>query len=304
MRVTLTGATGLIGRRLVEALRDRGDEVTVLSRDPDGAREVLGGVDAVRWADPAAAPAPAAALSGRDAVVHLAGEPVGQRWSKGVKERILASREAGTRNLVAGLAAAEPRPGTLVSASAVGYYGPRGDEPLDEASAPGADFMAAVCVAWEREALAAAEHGMRVVTVRTGVVLEEQGGALAKMLPPFKAGVGGPVAGGKQYMSWIHVDDMVGIYLAALDDPQWSGPVNATAPDPVTNAEFSKTLGRVLRRPAFAPVPAVALKALYGEMAQIVTTGQRVLPRRARELGYEFRQPALEPALRSALGQR
>jgi uncharacterized protein (TIGR01777 family) len=220
-----------------------------------------------------------------------------------VKERILSSREAGTRNLVAGLAAAEPRPRTLLSASAVGYYGPRRDEPLDEASAPGSDFMAGVCVAWEREALAAAEHGIRVVTVRTGVVLEEHGGALAKMLPPFKAGVGGPVAGGKQYMSWIHVDDLVGIYLAALDDPQWSGPVNATAPDPVTNGEFSKTLGRVLKRPAFAPVPAIALKALYGEMAQIVTTGQRVLPRRARELGYEFRQPALEPALRSALGQ-
>jgi uncharacterized protein (TIGR01777 family) len=309
MKITVTGATGLIGSKLVTALRARGDDVTVLSRDADRARKALadqvagpGGFDAVAW-DPMAGPAPASALAGRDAVVHLAGEPVAQRWSSGAKERIRASRETGTRNLVAGLRAVDDRPGVLVSSSAVGYYGPRGNEVLTESTPPGTDFLASVCVAWEREAAAASEIGVRVVLIRTGVVLDANGGALEKMLPPFKLGVGGPVAGGKQYMPWIHVDDLVGIYLAALDGPDWSGPVNAAAPTPVTNKEFSRALGRVLRRPAFAPVPALAIKALYGEMSEIVTKGQRVVPERALELGYTFAQPALEPALRDALGR-
>jgi uncharacterized protein (TIGR01777 family) len=285
LRVTLTGATGLIGQRLTRALRDRGDEITVLSRS--------GRPGTVPW-DPVAGPAPADALEGRDAVVHLAGEPVAQRWSAASKERIERSREIGTRNLVAALGDEV----ALVSSSAVGYYGPHGDEPLDESAPPGDDFLARVCVKWEAEAL---KHTGRVVVVRTGVVLDQQGGALAKMLPFFKAGIGGPVAGGKQYMPWIHVDDVIGIYLRAVSDPSWSGPVNATAPEPVTNKDFSRALGRVLRRPAFAPVPAFAIKTLYGEMADIVTTGQRALPRRAQELGYTFQQTALEPALRSAL---
>jgi uncharacterized protein (TIGR01777 family) len=203
--------------------------------------------------------------------------------------------------VVAGLRAAAPRPGTLVSASGVGYYGPRGDERLDESAEPGSDFLAEVVQAWETEAEAAEELGLRVVRVRTGVVLDRAGGALAKMLPPFRAGIGGPVAGGRQYMPWIHLDDLVGIYLAALDGEDWSGPVNASAPEPVPNREFSKALGRALHRPAFAPVPAFALRILYGEMAEIVTTGQRAVPKRALELGYTFRHPDLDEALAAAL---
>jgi uncharacterized protein len=189
----------------------------------------------------------------------------------------------------------------LVSSSAVGYYGPHGDEPLDESTPAGEDFLAQVCVAWEREARRAADLGLRVAIVRTGVVLDRAGGALAKMLPFFKLGVGGPVAGGSQYMPWIHVDDVVAIYLAALDGVDWDGPLNASAPEPVTNKHFSSALGRALHRPAVAPVPAVAVRTLYGEMAEIVTKGQRVVPRRPQELGYRFAHADLDEALRSAL---
>ena len=253
MRVTLTGATGLIGPRLVQLLARRGDEVTVLTRDPRKASSALPGVEAVRWADPERDPAPADALAGRDVVVHLAGEPVAQRWSDDAKRRILSSRELGTRNLVAGMAAAEPRPGVLVSASAVGYYGPRGDERVTEADGPGSDFLAGVCVEWEREALAAQELGVRVAVLRTGIVLDGSAGALKTMLTPFKLGVGGPVGGGDQYMPWVHVDDVAGMYVRAIDDAAWSGPVNVSAPEPVTNREFSKALGRALHRPAVLP---------------------------------------------------
>ncbi len=300
MRVTVTGATGLIGARLVAELTARGDEVTVLSRDPARARAALG-VDAAAW-DPTTGPAPATALEGRDGVVHLAGENIAQRWSDESKRRIRASRVIGTGNLVAGLRAADPRPGVLVCASGISWYGPRGDEVVDE-SVPAThdDFLTELAVAWEAAADEAAELGLRVVKVRTGVALDGSGGALGKMLLPFRLGVGGPVAGGRQYMSWIHVDDVVGIYVAALDDARWSGPVNATAPEPVTNREFSRALGRALHRPAIAPVPGLAIKALYGEMGQIVTTGQRAVPARATELGYAFRHPDLDEALRSAL---
>src|SRR5215207_89167 len=299
MRVTITGATGRIGTRLVAALRQRGDDVTVLSREPDRARSALG-VEARAWR-PESAPAPAEALAGRDAVLHLAGEDVAQRWSAEAKRRLLNSRELGTRNLVEGLRAADPRPAVLVSASAVGYYGPRGDEPVTEDAAPGDDFLARVCAAWEREAAAAEQLGVRVARVRTGVVLDRGGGALAKMLPFFRLGIGGPVAGGRQYMPWIHVDDLIGIYVAALDGEGWSGAVNATAPAPATNAEFAKALGRALRRPALAPVPAFEIRALYGEMATIVVTGQRAVPERTQALGYRFAHPELDGALRSAL---
>ena len=299
MKVTVTGATGLIGTALVGALKARGDEVTVLSRNPERAARELG-VEAAAW-DPLAEPAPAAAISGRDAVVHLAGEPVAQRWTDEVKRSIRTSRDVGTANLVAGIAASEPRPAVLVSSSAVGYYGKHGDEIVTEDTPAGADFLAEVCVEWERRARAAEELGLRVVVVRTGVVLDANGGALKTMLPPFKAGVGGPVAGGKQYMPWIALDDIVGIYLAAIDESSWSGPVNGTAPNPVTNAEFSKALGRALSRPAVFPVPAFAIRALYGEMAEIVTEGQRAVPERTLGFGYDFRQPELDAALVSAL---
>lgn len=303
MNVTITGATGRIGTELVKALGARGDHVTVLSRKPDAAAKRLGpGVEAVSW-DPNAGPAPAAALSGRDAVIHLAGEDVGQRWNERTKQAIYDSRETGTRNLVAGLRAADPRPQALISGSAAGYYGPRGDEPVDESVPAGLGFLAGVCVAWEREANAAAELGLRVVNVRTGVVLTADSGALQKMLPPFKAGVGGPAGGGKQYVPWIHLDDEVGILLAALDSNDFEGPINAGAPQPVTNREFAKALGQALGRPALLPTPGFAIKALFGEMSEIVLTGVRMVPGRADELGYGFKHPEVGEALRSTLGR-
>jgi uncharacterized protein (TIGR01777 family) len=299
-RVTVTGATGLLGPPLVEALRAGGSEVTVLTRDPERARARLGDLEAVRW-DASREDAPAEALAGRDAVVHLAGEPVARRWSTAAKREIRDSRVLGTRHLVGGLRRSEPRAAMLLSASATGYYGAHREEPLDEDAPPGRDFLAEVCVQWEREAAAAVELGVRVVHLRTGVVLDRRGGALAKMLTPFRLGLGGPVAGGRQYMSWIHGEDLVGLALAALEDERWSGPVNGTAPTPVENREFSKVLARVLHRPAVLPVPGPALRALYGEMSQIVTTGARVVPAKALVLGFEFRHDELEEALRSAL---
>ena len=289
-RIAVTGGTGRLGSLLVERLAARGDEVTILSRDP---------AKGVPY-DPMNAPAPPDALAGRDAVVHLAGEDIAQRWTDETLKRIKDSRMIGTRNLVAGIAQADPRPKALISASAVGYYG-HGPDPIDEDAPPGDDVLADVCVAWEREADKAQELGVRVVKVRTGVVLDRHAGALAKMLLPFRLGIGGPVAGGRQPMPWIHVDDVVGIYLRALDDEAWSGPVNATAPRPVSNREFSHALGRALHRPAVAPIPGVALRVLYGGMAKLVLEGQHAVPRRTTELGYQFRHPDLDEALTSAL---
>jgi len=303
LRVTLTGATGLIGTRLLAALRAQGAELTVLSRNPDEARRRLDGdVEVAGWQSAGEA-APAEALSGRDAVVHMAGEPIAQRWSARVKQALRESRVAGTRNLLAGLRAAATRPGLLISSSAIGYYGPHGEEPLDEEAPAGEGFLAEICAAWEQEAQRAAELEMRVVILRTGVVLDSRGGALAKMLPPFQLGVGGPVAGGKQFISWIHAEDIVGLMAAALRDERWSGPVNATAPTPVSNRDFSRALGRALHRPALLPVPGLALQALYGEMSEIVTSGARVVPAKALVLGYSFAHPELDEALRSALAR-
>jgi uncharacterized protein (TIGR01777 family) len=301
MKVTVTGATGTLGRQVVAELLQRGDEVTVLSRDPDRARQALGGeVRALAWPDPKRQAPPAEALEGQDAVVNLLGEPVAQRWSDDAKREIRDSRVLSTRNLVAALKDVTARPGVLVSQSASGWYGPRGDERVDESEPAADDFLARVCVEWEAEASEAETLGMRVAFTRTGVVLSEDGGALEKMLPPFKLGVGGPVAGGNQYIPWIHTDDVAGSLLFCLDTDTASGPVNVSAPEPVTNKEFSKILGRVLHRPALAPVPAFAIRALYGEMALIVTTGVRAVPARLEALGYEFRRPDLEDALRAA----
>lgn len=305
MRVAITGATGLIGRRLVAALRGQGDEVVALARRPDAGL----GVETRQW-DAIARPAP---VSGVDAVVHLAGEPVSQRWSEPAKERIRTSRTVGTANLVAGLEAADPKPAVLVSTSAAGYYGDRGSELLEESSPPGPidDYLVSVCLEWERAAERAASFGVRVVTIRNGIVLDKSGGALKQMLLPFKAFVGGPVGGGRQYMSWIALDDVVGLYLAALsgaaaaDAPApgegWSGAVNAAAPNAATNAEFSHALGRALRRPSVLPVPGVAVKLIFGEMASLVLGGQRMVPAKALSLGYEFRYPELDGALRAVL---
>ncbi len=302
MRVAVTGATGMIGRTAVRALLARGDEVVALSRDADKARERLGPrVEAFSWADPGASRPPVRALSGCDAVLNLMGEPIEQRWTKAAKQRIRDSRVSGTGNLVEGLGRADPRPKVLVSQSGSGRYGARGDEPVGENARPGDDFLASVVDDWEREARRAEELGMRVAVARTGVVLSPSGGALAKMLPPFKLGVGGPVAGGAQYLPWIHLDDEAEALVFLLGSDAARGPVNVCAPDAPTNREFSKALGRALRRPALIPVPGFAVKLLYGEMAWVVTTGVRMLPRRLLELGYEFRRPDLEEALRDVL---
>jgi uncharacterized protein len=297
MRVAVTGATGMIGSALVRELTERGDEVTALSRDPTGANL---DVETLGWPDPKRERPPVGAFHGRDAVVHLLGETLAQRWSNEAKREILDSRVLATRNLVAALGdlPEEARPRTLISQSAVGWYGARGDERVGEEQPAGSDFLAMVVREWEAEAQRA--EGVRVVLTRTGVVLSPQGGALAKMLPFFRLGVGGPVAGGRQYVPWVHLDDVVGA-VAFLLGEQCSGPVNVTAPEPVTNKELSGTLGRVLRRPAFAPVPALAVRVLYGEMAMTVTTGQRAVPERLLELGYQFRRPDLEQALRAAI---
>jgi len=299
MKVTVSGATGRVGRHLVAALKERGDDVVALSRDPDRATEQLG-VPAYAW-DLQHEAVPQAALAGRDAVVHLAGEDVGQRWSKDVKAAILDSREKGTRNMVHSIFETKPRPRAFICASASGYYGARGSEPVDEHEPPGSDWLADVVARWERQA-ETAKVGIRMVIVRTGIVLDAEGGALARMLPFFKAGVGGPIGGGKQYMPWIHLDDLVGIYLAAIDHDRFNGAINASAPEPATNKQFAKALGRALHRPAVAPVPGFTIKLLYGEMSQIVLKGVRMVPGRAAELGYEFRHPDLDEALRSTLG--
>jgi uncharacterized protein len=312
VRVTVTGATGLIGKTLVARLRAGGAEVTVLSRDPQRAlaslRDATGtSLQAFAW-DPLSEPAPPQSLAGRDAVVHLAGENVAQRWTAAAKAAISDSRVRGTQHLLDGLRAigagganAGDRPRVLVSSSAIGYYGPHGPEPLDEEAAAGSGFLAGVCVAWEAAAQAATELGLRVVQIRTGVVLDRRGGALAKMLLPFRLGIGGPVAGGAQYISWIHRDDLVGIMLTALGNERWSGPINATAPEPLTNREFSHVLGGVLHRPSLLPIPGFALRALYGEMAAVVTSGARVMPAKPLMLGYEFEHPKLAAALTDAL---
>jgi uncharacterized protein (TIGR01777 family) len=296
MRAAVTGATGTIGRALVRELTGRGDEVTGLSRNPAGADL---GVETLAWRDPKGEPPPADALRGRDAVVHLLGETLAQRWSDRARREIRDSRVLTTRNLVTALRdlPEAERPAVLVSQSASGFYGPRGDERVGEGEPAGSDWLAGVARDWEAEAR---EAPGRVVLTRTGVVLSPEGGALEKMLPFFKLGIGGPVAGGGQYVPWVHLDDVVGAIVFCLDGEAASGPINVTAPEPATNKELSRALGRVLRRPAFAPVPALAVKALYGEMATIVTTGVRAVPERLTALGYEFRRQDLEDALRSA----
>lgn len=304
-KVVVTGATGLIGRRVVKGLLERGDSVIALSRDRAKAAATLPeGTETVEWSDPTGTLPPIEALAGTDAVMHLLGEPISQRWTAAVKRRLRDSRILGTRNLVEALSSLPEteRPRTLISQSATGYYGPRGDEPLDEEAVAGSDFLAGVVSGWEAEARAA-EPMMRVAMPRTGVVLSPAGGALAVMLPFFRLGIGGPVAGGRQYVPWIHIDDAIAGLLCCLDDGRITGPVNLTAPGAVTNREFSRALGRTLHRPAVLPVPGFALKLLYGEMSQIVTTGQRAVPARLSAAGFTFRQPEIEAALEAAVGK-
>jgi uncharacterized protein (TIGR01777 family) len=250
--------------------------------------------------DPAKGEPPTDSLSDADAVIHLAGEPVAQRWSGEAKQKIRESRVASTRNLVQALSKLSQRPRTLVCSSAVGYYGSRGDETLTESSAAGSGFLAEVCQVWEKEAAAAESLGMRVVEIRTGVVLDSRGGALQRMLPPFRMGVGGKLADGKQWMPWIHAQDLVALYQYALEPPL-KGPVNGVAPNPVTNADFTKALGAAVKRPAVLPMPGFALRVLFGEMSEILLASQRVLPKAAEAAGFRFQFPQLGPALADVL---
>lgn len=288
MRVAVTGATGTIGREVARQLSERGDQVVAVSRDPSAA-----GIDAVGW--------DSLDLSGFDAVINLAGSPIDQRWTDEGKKRIRESRLDSTRRVVEALRSADPRPRVLVSQSAEGYY-PRGEAPVSEESGPGSGFLSEVVQAWESEARKAEELGVRVVTARTGVVLSSNGGALPKMLTPFKLGVGGPVAGGSQPFPWIHVGDAAGALIFLLDTEAASGAVNLVAPEKHTNKTFTKTLGKVIKRPTVFPVPSFAIKMLYGEMGSTVTEGSNPDPAKLEQLGYRYDNPGLEGALRRELG--
>ncbi|MFN8217498.1 MAG: TIGR01777 family oxidoreductase [Solirubrobacterales bacterium] len=298
MRVLVTGATGLIGSALCEALLARGDEVVGLSRDPARAGAKRPEIAWHAW-EPTLERPPAAAFEGVDGVIHLLGEPINQRWTDEAKRKIMETRRAGTHNLVGAIAGLERKPAVLVSQSAVGYYGDRGQEPVDESDGPGTSFDAEVTVAWEAAAREIESAGVRLVIVRTGQVLDPEGGLLGELLLPFKLGLGGPIAGGDQYLSWIHRDDEVGILLWALDTEAVSGVVNASSPQPATNRDFAKALGRALGRPAFLPLPGFALDLKFGrEFGDVLRGGQRTIPKRTEELGYEFRYPRLDEALR------
>ena len=297
MNITISGASGFIGRRLLQVLGGAGHSLDVLSRH--AGTHLPQGVRLWVW-DPMKDPPPRGSLDRSDVVIHLAGEPVAQRWTAEAKHRIRESRVVGTRHLVEALTTLPRRPGTLICASGIGYYGSRGDDLLDESAPPGSGFLPTVCVAWESEARAAEALGMRVVLVRIGMALDPHGGALQKMLPPFRLGVGGRLGFGRQWVSWIHLEDLAGLFRFAAENPV-HGALNGTAPQPVRNAEFTRELARALRRPAVFPVPPPALKLLFGEMAQVLLESQRVAPHAAEAAGFRFRFPELGPALADLL---
>jgi uncharacterized protein len=302
VKVLVTGATGLIGSALCDSLLSRGDQVVGLTRDPERGRAKRPGIVWHRW-DPTLERPDAVAFEGVDGVVNLLGEKIDQRWTDEAKKKIMDSRRVGTHNLVGAIAGLEQRPAVLVSQSAVGYYGDRGEEIIEESDGPGGEsFDSKVVEEWERAAHEIDPTGVRLVIVRTGQILDPSGGMLAELLPPFKLGVGGPLAGGSQYVSWIHAEDEVGILLWALDNESVSGVVNATAPEPATNRDFSKALGRALGRPAVVPVPGFVLDLKFGsEFGAVLKGGQRVIPKRTLELGYEFKHPDLDEALEDLL---
>jgi uncharacterized protein (TIGR01777 family) len=301
MRVLVTGATGLIGSAVCDALLARGDEVVGLTRDPEKANPKNPTVNWYAWQASTERPAPEA-LAEVDGVVNLVGEEINQRLTDAAKRRILESRVTATRNLLQGFQAAGVKPSVFVGQSAIGYYGDRGAAIIDEESPPGEGFAAEVPIEWETAEKQAERLIPRVVILRSGLVLSKHGGLVKQLLIPFKLGLGGPIAGGEQFMSWIHIDDEVGLILWALDNERVKGVVNATAPEPVTNRDFSKALGRALHRPAAIPVPKFAVTMMRGsELADTVAGGARVLPRRALDLGYEFQQPVIGEALESAL---
>jgi uncharacterized protein (TIGR01777 family) len=287
MNITLTGATGFIGKQLVPELQNRGHVLRVLGR-----RE---------WDSSSTTPPPPDSLASADAIIHLAGAPVAQRWNAEVKKQIRDSRVNGTRALVHGLSMQSKRPEVLISGSAIGFYGDRGDEILTETSPRGKGFLADVTEEWEQAADLASNLGIRVVKLRTGIVLGKGGGALEQMLTPFKMGAGGRLSSGRQWMSWIHIRDLMGLILFALADSKVSGPMNGTAPHPVRNIDFTEELGKALHRPAVIPVPEFGLKLLFGEMAGVLLASQRVLPQAAQAAGYRFQFPDLSAALRDVV---
>ncbi len=301
MKVLVTGASGFIGSALCDALLARGDTVVGLSRNPHRARGTNPSVIWHAW-EPTLERPPADAFANVDGVVNLEGEKINQRWSDEAKRRIMESRRTGTRNLIAAIAGLQDKPGVLVNQSAIGFYGDRGDAMVDESADSGEGYDAEVVREWELAASEAEGIGLRLAIVRTGHVLESSGGMLGELLTPFKLGVGGPIAGGRQYVSWIHMDDEVGILLWALDNEGVSGTINSTAPNPVTNREFSHAIGRALGRPASMPVPGFVLDLKFGgEFGKVLRGGQRVMPRRALDLGYEFRYAEIDGALKNLL---
>lgn len=302
MRVGVIGGTGFIGRALVAALGREGHHVTVVTRSETGARGPLA-PEVELVAAGAGQSMLSTVVERSDAVVNLAGEPIfGRRWTEARRAQLRASRVEATEQIVRAIARSDPRPRVLVSGSAVGYYGDRGEEPLPESASPGDDFLAHLCQDWEAAARAAAVYGVRVVMVRSGVALGRDGGALAQMLPPFRLGVGGPVGSGRQYFPWIHLHDLVRIITAALSDDRYQGPINAVAPDQATNRSFARALGRALGRPAIVPTPALLLRVMFGESASVVLASQRAEPRALCQLGFIYSFPTLDAALGDILG--
>lgn len=298
MRIAITGATGLIGTALSKSLAAEGAEILAVTRRVG---PLSPGLTRVHW-DPEKAEIESSALEGVDVVFHLAGESIGQRWTGARKERIRKSRVEGTRLLVDGLGKLARPPAALMSASGINFYGDGGDEELRESSPPGDGYLPELCQAWEAEAARASEFGARTVSLRTGLVLSARGGALAKMLLPFKLGLGGPLGSGKQWMSWIHIEDIVGAYRFAMDRQDIRGPLNATAPQPVRQRDFAKALGKALGRPAVVPTPGFAMRLAFGEMGQtLLLEGQKVLPHRLQQAGYSFRHPELDESLEDVL---
>jgi uncharacterized protein len=305
MKIAVTGATGFVGSRLVERLQAEGHRVVALSRSLEKLKQTFPpaqfpAVEAVAYT-PTLSGSWQQALAGCEGVVNLAGEPlIGDRWTPARKQAILASRQLGTQKIVEAIAQADPKPTVLVNTSAIGYYGTSETATFDETSGPGNDFLAQVCQAWEAEAQKAKDLGVRLVILRFGIVLG-MGGAIAQMLPPFKLFAGGPIGTGRQWVSWIHRDDLVNLILQALGTPQMAGIFNATAPHPVRMNQFSHALGEALHRPSWLPVPGFALELLLGDAAKVILEGQEVLPQRTQSQGFRYQYPTIEAALRSIL---
>jgi uncharacterized protein (TIGR01777 family) len=301
MKVVITGATGFVGQVIVKQLLEAGDEVVVLTRNVAKAAITLGSsCHYFQWNDSESLP-PLEALEGADGIINLMGETISERWDENQKKKIYNSRINGTKKLVEALEKLKNGPKSFISTSAIGIYGNRGPEELNESSTVADDFLAKVCKDWENEANKARNHGVRLAIIRVGIVLGKGGGALAKMLPIFKLGGGGPLGSGNQYMSWIHVEDLASMYVEALKNPSIKGVLNGTAPYPASNREFTKVLGSAVKRPAFLPAPAFAIKIAFGEMSQILLEGQKVLPVKFKEAKFKFRYPTLEMAIKESL---